>query len=102
MRDAVVDEKDGSARVSVLLGGPTGQASNSIVTVDYATADGSATADADYSATAGTLTFAPGETAKTVLVPITDDALRRALGELRAHLERRERARTSPTAAGWS
>ena len=29
VRDAVVDEKDGSARVSVLLGGHTGQVSNS-------------------------------------------------------------------------
>ena len=44
------------------------------VTVDYATADGSATAGADYAARSGTLTFAPGETAKTVSVPVLDDA----------------------------
>ena len=44
------------------------------VTVDYATADGSATAGADYTARSGTLTFAPGETAKTVSVPVLDDA----------------------------
>ena len=44
VRDAVVDEKDGNALVSVLLGGPGGQASNSTVTVNYATADGTATA----------------------------------------------------------
>ena len=43
------------------------------VTVDYATADGTATAGADYTATSGTLTFAAGETAKTVSVPILDD-----------------------------
>ena len=72
-RDAVVDEKDGFALVSVLLGGTGGQASNSTVTVDYATADGSATAGSDYTAAGGTLTFAPGETAKTVVVPIADD-----------------------------
>ena len=43
------------------------------VTVDYATADGTATAGADYTATSGTLTFAPGETEKTVSVPVLED-----------------------------
>ena len=73
VRDVVIDEKDGSALVSVLLGGTAGQASNSTVTVDYATADGTASAGSDYTTKSGTLTFAPGETAKTVAVPITDD-----------------------------
>ena len=50
------------------------------VTVDYATADrpsGSkrALAGQDYYATSGTLTFAPGETAKFVVVGIIDDAV---------------------------
>ena len=45
------------------------------VTVDYATADGTATAGADYTAASGTLTFAAGETAKTVSVPVLDDSL---------------------------
>ena len=45
------------------------------VTVDYATSDGTATAGADYTATSGTLTFAAGETTKTVNVPILDDAV---------------------------
>ena len=45
------------------------------VTVDYATADGTATAGEDYTATSGTLTFAPGETVKTVAVPIIDDSV---------------------------
>ena len=43
------------------------------VTVDYATADGTATAGEDYTATSGTLTFAAGERVKTVSVPILDD-----------------------------
>ena len=45
------------------------------VTVDYATADGTAKAGEDYTATSGTLTFAAGETAKTVSVPVLDDSL---------------------------
>ena len=51
-----------------------GRASASTVTVDYATADGTATAGSDYTATSGTLSFAPGETAKTVSVRVLDDA----------------------------
>ena len=43
------------------------------VTVSYATADGTATAGSDYTATSGTLTFAAGDTSKTVSVPVLDD-----------------------------
>ena len=43
------------------------------VRIDYATSDGTATAGSDYRATSGTLTFRPGETAKTVSVPVFDD-----------------------------
>ena len=50
-----------------------GRASGSTVTVDYATSDGTAVAGEDYTATSGTLTFAPGETAKTVSVPVLGD-----------------------------
>ena len=45
------------------------------VTVAYATADGTAVAGEDYTATSGTLTFAAGETSKTVSVPVLDDAI---------------------------
>ena len=51
------------------------RASASDVTVDYATADETATAGADYTATSGTLTFLAGETAKTVPVPVIDDVI---------------------------
>ena len=47
--------------------------STGTVTVAYATADGTATAGSDYTATSGTLTFAPGETEKTVSVPVLAD-----------------------------
>ncbi len=48
---------------------------NQAVTVNYATQNGTAVAGADYVATAGKLTFAPGETTKTILVPVTGDRL---------------------------
>ena len=44
------------------------------VTVDYATADGTAAAGADYTAASGTLTFAAGERTKTVSVPVLEDS----------------------------
>jgi hypothetical protein len=44
------------------------------LTVDFATADGSAIAGQDYTATSGTLTFSGGEISKTFQVPITEDA----------------------------
>jgi len=45
-----------------------------VVTVNYATADGTATtAGNDYVATSGTLTFAPGETTKTITVEVVGD-----------------------------
>ena len=43
------------------------------VTVDYATADGTATADEDYRATSGTLEIAAGETSKTIEVTVHAD-----------------------------
>ena len=45
------------------------------VTVDYATDDGTARVGEDYTLTNGTLTFAPGETEKTVSVPVIDDTV---------------------------
>ena len=50
------------------------RAASGTVAVAYATADGTATAGADYTRTGGKLRFAPGETAKTVAVPVLDDA----------------------------
>lgn len=45
------------------------------VTLQYATQDGTATAGTDYTATSGSLTFAPGEFVKTVSVPILGDRI---------------------------
>jgi hypothetical protein len=48
-------------------------ASNLTVTVNFATADASATAGSDYQAANGSLTFNPGETTKTIAVTINGD-----------------------------
>jgi uncharacterized delta-60 repeat protein len=55
--------------VGVLRIGPT----NSAMSVNFATHDGTAVAGVNYTASAGTLTFSPGQTLKTVQIPITDD-----------------------------
>ncbi|MGH9901639.1 MAG: Calx-beta domain-containing protein, partial [Pyrinomonadaceae bacterium] len=70
-------ESAGAATITVALGAPVGQP----VTVDYATSDGTATAGSDYTPVSGTLTFAPGETAKTFDVPVTSDAVGEQQGE---------------------
>ena len=72
--DAEAHEADGEMEFTVRLE-PHGLG---IVTVDYATADGSgdtgAGAGEDYTETRGTLRFNSLETERTVSVPITDDA----------------------------
>lgn len=69
--DVSVNEANGTATFTISLTGT----STSPVTVDYATANGSATASSDYTAASGTLTFAVGETSKTVSVAILNDTL---------------------------
>ena len=49
------------------------KAASGTVTVAYATADGTADAGDDYTATSGTLTFSAGTTSQTVAVEIADD-----------------------------
>ena len=69
--DAEVEE---AANATLAFAVTLSRAPSSTVTVDYATSDGTATAGSDYTATSGTLTFAAGETEKTVSVPVLDDA----------------------------
>ena len=68
--DTAVNEADGSVGFLVTLD----PAATGVVTVQYTTVDATAVAPTDYTATSGTLTFAPGDTRKqTALVPIVND-----------------------------
>ena len=62
------------ANFTVTLSTPCREA----ITVGYATQDGTATTDSDYTAVAGTLTFQPGETGKTITVGVRGDKLHEA------------------------
>jgi hypothetical protein len=52
--------------------------STSPITVNYSTADGTASAGSDYSAVSGTITFAPGQTSRQIVVPVLGDATQEA------------------------
>jgi hypothetical protein len=43
-------------------------ASGKTITFNYATANGTKTAGVDYTAASGTVTFAPGETSKNIVI----------------------------------
>ena len=51
------------------------EATSGTVTVEYLTVDGTAESGSDFQAQNGTLTFQPGETSKTISVPIVDDTV---------------------------
>ncbi|MBI2236470.1 MAG: hypothetical protein HYU60_05880 [Magnetospirillum sp.] len=67
--DLMVNEAAGTMTFTVSLN----RASDSAASVDYATAGGTALSGGDFTATGGTLTFAAGETSKTVSVAVLDD-----------------------------
>jgi len=65
------NENVGTATVTVTLSA----ASGSTTSIQYTTADSTAVQPGDYTTSAGTLTFAAGETSKTFTIPIIDDIL---------------------------
>lgn len=69
--DLSVDEETGFATVTVSLDLPV----DGTVTLDYATADGTAICGEDYQATSGTLTFNPNQLTQTITIPIIDTNL---------------------------
>src|SRR5262249_31746798 len=68
--DVTVNEDAGTATFTVTLSAASGLP----ISVDYSMSNGTAGA-ADYTAGAGTLSFAAGVTTQTITVPITDDLL---------------------------
>jgi Calx-beta domain/Domain of unknown function (DUF4114) len=82
--DVTITEANGTRDLTFTVA--LSNASDDIVTVDYASADGTANSDCDYTATTGSLSFAPsdlipdttaftpGETRKTVTIKIDGDA----------------------------
>ena len=69
-----VREDGGTVRLAVVRTGNTHLAAS----VDYARASGTATSGTDFTVTPGTLSFAAGETTKTIPLTITDDSAREA------------------------
>jgi len=67
--DVMVNEAAGNAEVELLLNLPSGFD----VTIDYATADGTAVAPADYLAVTDTASIMKGTTSTVVTIPIVDD-----------------------------
>jgi hypothetical protein len=73
--DASVTEGD-TTDVTMTFTVTLGAASGQTVTVNYATANGTAVAPADYTAIAtATLSFAPGQTSRTIAVTIRSDSV---------------------------
>ena len=66
-----VTENGGNASITVQRAGNLGKPA----TVNYGTSNGTAIASSDYTATSGTLSFASGETTKTISIPIINDTL---------------------------
>jgi hypothetical protein len=72
--DASVTEGNSGA-TSMIFTVTLSHAATGPVTVQYATASGTATSGSDYQAASGTITFAPGETSKTIAVAVLGDQL---------------------------
>lgn len=68
---STVGEEAGSVAVTLTRTG----VSNRATTVSYSTSNGTASGGSDYTAVAGTVTFAAGETSRTIHVPILRDAV---------------------------
>jgi hypothetical protein len=65
----IADEDCGRLEVAVTRSGDTATAA----TIDFATADDTAKQKGDYGITLGTISFAPGDTTKTITLLITED-----------------------------
>ncbi|QDT89881.1 Calx-beta domain-containing protein [Gimesia algae] len=69
--DVVVDEDAGTVTLTVSLSNPV----DTDITIDYATADGTASDLSDFSSTTGTVTIDAFTTSQTFTIPISDDVI---------------------------
>ena len=95
-RDTTAAEIGGEMAFSVVLTSRT----ESTVTVDYETVDVTATAGSDYLSASGTLTFAPGETAKSVAVTLLQDTVAEGDEVLTLSLDDAQNARLGASGDG--
>lgn len=72
LSSAAYGASESNANVAIIVSRING--SSGTITVNYATSNGTAAAGEDYSATSGTLTFAGGETAKLLSIPVLNDS----------------------------
>ena len=84
-----VSEGAGAVTLEVTLSAP----SEKPVTVNFAAIGGTATAGADYTLLAGTLTFQPGETVHTITMTIIDDTVKEPTETVRIKLSAPTNAR---------
>jgi hypothetical protein len=75
--DATVTEGD-TGTINLVVSLSLTSASGQTVTLRYATANNTASAPTDYQTTSGTLSFSPGQTSKTLIVPVRGDTTREA------------------------
>ncbi|MCM2280926.1 MAG: hypothetical protein NDI61_03670, partial [Bdellovibrionaceae bacterium] len=73
--DVSVTEGSGAGTTEAVLTVTASAASGQEITVNYATADGTASQPGDYTLTSGTATIAEGSTTATLTVPISRDAV---------------------------
>jgi Tol biopolymer transport system component len=72
INDVSITERDTSA-INATFTVKLTAASGKVVTVNYATANGTAAAGSDYTSKSGTLTIPAGRTSLTIIVPVTGD-----------------------------
>jgi glucose/arabinose dehydrogenase len=78
INDVSVNEGNAAGSTSAGFTVSLSNASSQTITVNYATADNTATAGNEYVATSGTLTFAPGQTSQPISVAVNGDLLNEA------------------------
>jgi hypothetical protein len=82
--NATVTETNTSTTVTVTV--TLSLAAESTITVQYATANGTAVAGSDYTATSGTLTFSAGQTSKTIVITILGNKTRESTESFKVNL----------------